>query len=299
MWNEWCTKYNSYQMAGDTSGMMSILTTLVQTGYANSLQNAFSLLKGQCRERGWDRATGWTYPGDTSGDRGYTDCYDCRNLVMSRVPAGTPCPKSWIAAPVDPFTGLSKSPCVSRRPKGRMGSSSARMSNTGSGGIMCPPSKGGTIGCSPGVNPMDNITNPPIGIDHLVTTPPATGCPVSYEDWCQGIFGNFCNWKVTFKNNFLNRPGVVGHSCRFLDLRRDVLQNKLNDLVIAGRNPAWQQQLQIKIGYINHLAFTYGCTTSAPQVGNQARVSQNPPPMRRRKLRGNQMQNISRNTYKL
>ena len=83
----------------------------------------------------------------------------------------------------------------------------------------------------------------------------------------------------------------------FLNLRRTVHQDKLNELVIAGTNPAWQELLNMKIGFINHLAFTYGCTTSAPTVGNQARISQNPPPPRRRRLRGNQMQNINRNIY--
>ena len=170
------------------------------------------------------------------------------------------------------------------------------MSNTGYGG-MCPPSKGGTIGCSPGFQPIDNMVDPPLGIDQLVTTPPSTGCPVSWNDWYNGVFGNFCNWKVTFKANFLDRPNQGGNSCNFLNLRRTVHQDKLNELVIAGTNPAWQELLNMKIGFINHLAFTYGCTTSAPTVGNQARISQNPPPPRRRRLRGNQMQNINRNIY--
>ena len=146
MWNNWCTKYNSYSATNDVQGMLSILNQIISSGFATNLQTAFTTLQGRCLEGGFTNAGTWTFPGSGgeqrylcengqcyqnaqgmyssladcqancepnrgTGATGLKDCYKCDEQIMNRVSASTPCPEGWVGMPVNPQTGLSQNPC--------------------------------------------------------------------------------------------------------------------------------------------------------------------------------------------
>jgi len=154
--------------------------------------------------------------------------------------------------------------------------------------------RGGTVDTPCGTPTTTGITNADI------LTPDgtiSTLCPVRWEDHYTGVWGGFCNWKTTFKADFLSR----NNPCNFLELRRVHITNHLNQLMIAGTNPLWQEQLQYKLGFIQFLGFNYGCYTSAPANTQQARVSATPEVNQRRRRRRNLvgMRNVNRNIYNI
>lgn len=108
-WNDICTKYRAYQMAGDYGGMMAILTQI--KNHYNLLTNAQALqhLQEHCRSLFPD--FNWQLP---TNPEAQIDCYDCRGQIMQRYMATEGCPEGWIASPVNASTGVSKNPCHTR-----------------------------------------------------------------------------------------------------------------------------------------------------------------------------------------
>ena len=108
-WNDICTKYRSYQLAGDYGGMITILNQI--KNYYNVATNAEALLliREFCNQYypGFD----WELPVNPEAQ---IDCYDCRAQIMQRYMASEGCPEGWIASPVLAATGVSKNPCETR-----------------------------------------------------------------------------------------------------------------------------------------------------------------------------------------
>lgn len=134
MWNNWCTKYLSYQNTNDVAGMMAILNQIITQGFATNQQQAFSTLKGRCRELGYNDT--FNFPNPENPQTSLIDCYNCREQIVSRVSSGTPCPKNWVAVPVG-SNGLSQSPCPKNDAIVTSGGFSLR-SGTIKGGIKQP-----------------------------------------------------------------------------------------------------------------------------------------------------------------
>jgi hypothetical protein len=109
MWNDWCIKYRSYQLAGDNGGMQTILDAI--KNYYNLATNAQALqmIVEHCNR--YFPGFHWELP---SNPEAQIDCYDCRGQIMQRYMAVEGCPEGWIASPVNASTGVSKNPCPHR-----------------------------------------------------------------------------------------------------------------------------------------------------------------------------------------
>jgi hypothetical protein len=121
-------------------------------------------------------------------------------------------------------------------PQGIYSSGSCPPSHPNAMAPLCaPPSTGGPTPPPPSTG---GPTPPPPSTGGPTPPPPSKGGPTPPPT---GVSSNFQANMISGYNQF---------GCSFLNNRKNILRNKLNQLQSAGTNPLWQQKLSSKLAFI-------------------------------------------------